>query len=384
MKSSLATIITLIIVQTADSMTNQKHNFLLNVDKPEDDIVDFMSSKGYLPNDKFLPQISIMKNTKNDISYILSKLTDEELIRLLNINPKKNVYDLNDIVRIAVGGKTIQNEKLSSLAQIKQGYIDDTVTNVNNKNYPLEYLSDTQTAYHKLNHKEIVPQKQKNSASFLALKKLNSLIYNRSQQEPEEEKLSDKNKELLFDILVAQLKTLCCKSTSKKRIPQFNDIHNDIIAEKMPTQSQNKLQPQIKDKKSNEYIFLILNDEIKSMDNDDLVLVDPDTLEKNSSVLILGPVTSPLTDNQLKIVMNRISHELSKPEYTSLIQQLSDGTMSDGNISVMKNFISGPETRRYIKAHRCNHQSKLAKIYGGPKWLICTGYLNINTPSLYD
>ncbi|XP_046974777.1 uncharacterized protein LOC124541033 [Vanessa cardui] len=383
MQSSLATIVTLIIVQTAESMSNQRHNFLLNVDKPEDDI-DFMSSKGYLPNDKLLPQLSVMKNTKNDISYILSKLTDEELIRLLNIDPKKNVYDLNDIVRIAVGGKTTQNEKVSAPAQMKQGYIDDTLTKVNNKIYPIAYLSDTQTAYHKLNHKEILPQKQKNSASFLALKKLNSLIHNRSQKDLEEEKLSDEKKELLFDILVAQLKTLCCKSTAKKRIPQFNDVHNENIAEKMETQPQNKPQAYIRDVKNNEYIFLVLNDEIKNMDNDDLVLVDPDTLEKNSSVLILGPVTSPLTDNQLKIVMNRISNELSKPEYTSLIQQLSDGTISDSNISVMKNFISGPETRRYIKAHRCNHQSKLAKIYGGPKWLICTGYLNINTPSLYD
>lgn len=80
--------------------------------------------------------------------------------------------------------------------------------------------------------------------------------------------------------------------------------------------------------------------------------------------------------------MNRVSNELSKPEYATLLQQLSNGTLNDS--SVMKNVMYGPETRRYIKAHRCNHQSKLAKIYGGPKWLICTGYLNINTPSLYD
>ncbi|XP_050359685.1 uncharacterized protein LOC126779590 isoform X2 [Nymphalis io] len=354
-------------------MINRKHNFLLSNNNPEEDIVNFMSSKGYLRNDKILPRLSIMKNTKNDISYILSKLTDEELIRLLNVEPNKNVYDLNDIVRIAVGG-----------TQIKQAYIDDTLTNVDNKSYPIPYISNAQTAYHKLNQKEIFPQKQKNSASFLALKKLHNLIHNRSQQEPQEEKLSDEKKELLFDILVAQLKTLCCKSTFKKRNSQFNDLHTDIIAEKMPIQSQNKPQPHTINKKNYEYIFLILNDEIKNMGDDDLVVVDPDTLEKNSSVLILGPVTSPLADDQLKIVMNRISHELSKPEYIPLIQQLSDGTIGDSNVNVLKNFISGPETRRYIKAHRCNHQSKLAKIYGGPKWLICTGYLNINTPSLYD
>lgn len=82
--------------------------------------------------------------------------------------------------------------------------------------------------------------------------------------------------------------------------------------------------------------------------------------------------------------MNRISNELMKPEYISFLQKLSSGTLNESNTSVLKNFITGPNTRRYIKAHRCNHQSKLSKVYGGPKWLICTGYLNINTPSLYD
>lgn len=82
--------------------------------------------------------------------------------------------------------------------------------------------------------------------------------------------------------------------------------------------------------------------------------------------------------------MTRITNELSKPEYLPLLQQISDGTLSDDNIRLVNSLVSGSQTRRYIKPHRCNHQSKLARIYGGPKWLICTGYLNLNTPSLYD
>lgn len=82
--------------------------------------------------------------------------------------------------------------------------------------------------------------------------------------------------------------------------------------------------------------------------------------------------------------MDRISNELSKPDYLTLLKQLSEGTLSSNNVRLMKSLVSGPETRRYIKPHRCNHQSKLARIYGGPKWLICTGYLNLNTASLYD
>lgn len=82
--------------------------------------------------------------------------------------------------------------------------------------------------------------------------------------------------------------------------------------------------------------------------------------------------------------MTRLSNELSKPEYLPILQQISEGTVSETNSHVLKSLVSGPATRRYIKPHRCNHQSKLSKIYGGPKWIICSGYLNLNTPSLYD
>lgn len=90
------------------------------------------------------------------------------------------------------------------------------------------------------------------------------------------------------------------------------------------------------------------------------------------------------TTKHFFLQMNRLSMELSKPEYITLIRQLSEGTLGKNNEQLMKHFINGAETRRYIKPHRCNHQSKLAKLYGGPKWLICTGYINLNTPSLYD
>lgn len=80
--------------------------------------------------------------------------------------------------------------------------------------------------------------------------------------------------------------------------------------------------------------------------------------------------------------MNKISNELNKPDYVPLLEELSRGKINTDN--VMQRLIIGQPTRKYIKPHRCNYQSKLARIYGGPRWLICTGYLNINTPSLYD
>ncbi|CAH0726668.1 unnamed protein product, partial [Brenthis ino] len=300
------------------------------------------------------------------------KYVDKELIELLNTQPKREIYDLSDVVQVALGhSKPLKNVKI------------DPEENDATFQISLENTNDTPAMF-KLEHKEIIPQKQKSSANFVALKKLHNLLYNRPRYVSNGENLNDQKKEILFDILVAQLKMLCCKTSSKNlhttmKGPQFKFLNNFL-----PKKTQDKLQPTDKSQNNNEFMFLIMNEEIKSKDNDDLILVDPETLGINSSVLLLGPLTTPLTDAQIKIVMNRISGELMKPEYISFLQKLSNGTLNENNTSVLKNFITGPNTRRYIKAHRCNHQSKLSKIYGGPKWLICTGYLNINTPSLYD
>lgn len=208
------------------------------------------------------------------------------MLRLLNVDPSKNIYDLNDIVHIALEGKTLQNEKISFPSQDRENM--GKLTNVGNKKR-LPEISNSQTAFYKLNHKEIVSQSQKNNANFLALKKLHSLILNRPRLLFEEERLAEGKKELIFDFLVAQLKTLCCKGTIKKENPQIN--------------YSNKSQSVSTDR-NNELMFLILNEEIKSNDKDDLVLVDPNTLERNSSVLILGPITTPLSDRQLKLVVS--------------------------------------------------------------------------------
>ncbi|CAH0722379.1 unnamed protein product, partial [Brenthis ino] len=365
-------IIVLICIQASKCVTIEKHYHSMDNTEPENDLAKFIESKGYLPDDKDLPKSSVINKNDNDIAYILSKLSDKELIELLNTQPKREIYDLSDVVQVALGhSKPLKNVKI------------DPEENDATFQISLENTNDTPAMF-KLEHKEIIPQKQKSSANFVALKKLHNLLYNRPRYVSNGENLNDQKKEILFDILVAQLKMLCCKTSSKNlhttmKGPQFKFLNNFL-----PKKTQDKLQPTDKSQNNNEFMFLIMNEEIKSKDNDDLILVDPETLGINSSVLLLGPLTTPLTDAQIKIVMNRISGELMKPEYISFLQKLSNGTLNENNTSVLKNFITGPNTRRYIKAHRCNHQSKLSKIYGGPKWLICTGYLNINTPSLYD
>ncbi|CAG9575635.1 unnamed protein product [Danaus chrysippus] len=363
--------ITLILVVRSKCFSIEKDSYLLDKSPPENGISEYIISKGYLPKESELPKSSIIKNIDNDVTYLLSKLSDDELIRLLNEKPNKNIYDLNDVVQIAFG-KQSKDSRVPIILKNSENLRDQKYKSIQDT-----YSKDnSNTAFFKLDQQQIYPEKQNNKANFLALNKLNNLLVRRPRDQLMADNLNDEKRELLFDILVAQLRALCCKSSSKKLpLEEISNIHNVQLGR----------EPQKKGQRLNEFMFLIVNDEVKNNANDDdLITVDPDTLEKNSSVLLLGPITTPLTDGQLKVVMNRISTELSKPEYSSLLKQLSEGTVSNTNISLMKNFIFGPETRRYIKAHRCNHQAKLSKVYGGPKWLLCTGYLNVNRPSLYD
>ncbi|KOB69529.1 Uncharacterized protein OBRU01_10686, partial [Operophtera brumata] len=218
--------------------------------------------------------------------------------------------------------------------------------------------NDPQQPVFRLENKEVDPYAVNKDADpkYIALQKLNNMLYSRPDEDISAD--NDETKEKLFDILVTQLKTLCCK---RNKLKTFR------------TTGASKPEGQIK--KSKEYIFLVINDEIQSNESDDLIPVDPDSLSKNSSVLLLGPITTPLSDVQTKLVV----------KYLPLLKKISEGNLGKKNSSVLKSLISGPNTRRYIKPHRCNHQSRLAKIHSnGPKWIICTGYLNLNTPSLYD
>ncbi|KAJ2946549.1 hypothetical protein O0L34_g12604 [Tuta absoluta] len=379
-------------------MNQQQHSYFMDTsgNGPESDVADLMISKGYLPNDNDLPKTSIVKNVDNDITYLLSKLSDEELLKLLNDQPKKNAYDLNDIVKVAVDGKSGQDAK-ADIEQTKSHEIRDNIfVNSNLKNNRFQQVNEKGQekveAYFRLENKPVDPYKTKSEVdpNYTALQKINNLLYSRPIEEEQDSEEDDEKKELLFDVLVAQLKTLCCKKSkiSKHTKLPYKSLLNEIAVQKSlyskTTGTESKPPQSMLDIPANEYMFLIINDEIKGNGSDDLISVDPESLDKNSSVLLLGPITTPLTNSQLKAVMTRISNELSKSDYMPLLQQISEGKLSGSNIRLTKSLVTGPETRRYIKPHRCNHQSPLARVYGGPKWIICTGYLNLNQPSLYD
>ncbi|XP_028169238.1 uncharacterized protein LOC114359160 isoform X1 [Ostrinia furnacalis] len=368
------------------SMLN-KHSYFMdsNSDINNNDVVDMIASKGYLPDEKYLPKTSFVKSSDNEVTYLLSKLSDDELIKLLNEQPKKNEYDLKDIVKLAFDSKFVKDNKLNVDNTPREVNNDfDTQNSVKKRFRTVPEKNKSQIAFFKLDNKQVYPYSFKADAdpNYVAIQKLSNILYSRPIETDKDEKTTEdeEKKELLFDVLVSQLKTLCCKKTRHiNKVTKYQPV-NDFV----PANAGHNVNALDSKTERNEHMFLIINDEIKSNGSDELISVDPDSLERNSSVLLLGPINTPLTNSQLKLVMYRISNELSKPEYIPLLQQLSEGNLTGNNIKLMKSLVTGPETRRYIKPHRCNHQSKLARIYGGPKWLICTGYLNLNTPSYYD
>ncbi|XP_073958461.1 uncharacterized protein [Choristoneura fumiferana] len=350
--------------------------FLNDSNEPESDIIAVLPSKGYLPGDADLPRSPVIASDDLDAAYFLSKLSNQELISLLNEQPKKDKFDLKDIVKIA--------KKWSGLEKSSVPHIIHDSSSLSSVNKIEEHTqADNQNpmaAYFRLDDKKVDMFDPKTGVdpSYLALQKIQNLLHSYTSQQDSAGLDSDDKKELLFDVLTAQLKKLCCKSSKHKKAavkkPSFQSLMNNLLSEKASN----------KNTVEHEHMFLIINDDVKSDESDDLISVDPESLNQNSSVLILGPIAAPLSESQLKLVMTRITNEISKPEYLPILQQISEGTLGDTNSHVLKSLVSGPVTRRYIKPHRCNHQSKLARIHGGPKWIICTGYLNLNTPSLYD
>lgn len=129
---------------------------------------------------------------------------------------------------------------------------------------------------------------------YNALQKLNNILYSRPREEISAE--NDEKKEKIFDLLVSQLKSLCCK---KNKLKNFKSV-NDPKIKQHSIQSKTQIQ--------SEYIFLVLNDEITSNVSDlsELVPVDPNSLSENSKVLLLGPIINPMNDEQTKLVVSTL------------------------------------------------------------------------------
>ncbi|XP_063373536.1 uncharacterized protein LOC134661398 [Cydia amplana] len=332
------------------------------------DIASMLLSKHFVAKDSDLPKTALVaQGSDDDTTMLISKLGESELISLLQKKQKQDNFDVTDIKTI---GKSINKEKKRKNRK------------ENSLHVPYQG-SDRGSAFFRIDDKEVEPYNVKVGAdpNYLAHQKIQNLLHigavqnlvDLSGEETEE------NKEILFDILTAQLKKLCCKSSKPKKIkekkvnlPSYEPLLS-ITNSHDNNQSADPLQY--------EQMFLIINDEIPNDQGSGIMYVDPDSLSQNSSVVLLGPITTPLNDPQLNIVMNRITLELSKPEYSPLLQELSEGTYNKDNTRLNKSLVTGSNTRRYIKPHRCNQRYPLSQ---GPKWLVCTGYLNLNTPSLYD
>lgn len=321
---------------------------------PENDVADIIVSKGYLPSEKDLPKTSIVKNvgkytnneaynaladigfrpfkyflliSDNDVTYLLSKLSDAELVKLLNEQPQKNVYDLSDIVKVAVGGETKNNPDNKLLGTdyseaSKSRGLGLFTHHAQNDNKRFRTVGSEKEnpqgqAFFRLENKPVEPfhfKSKEPDSEYVALQKLNNLLYSRPQADPKSEDDDEAKKELLFDVLVAQLKALCCKRkhpAKKHDLKKFQ--YKALLNQLLPQQDSSNYKTyvpekdapsEIYEKANNEFMFLIINDEIKSNGSEELISVDPESLEKNSSVLLLGPITTPLTDTQLKAVVS--------------------------------------------------------------------------------
>lgn len=246
----------------------------------------------------------------NEVTYLLSKLSDEELIKLLNEQPKKNEYDLKDIVRIAFDSKFVKdNNKLNVETKPREVLSNDfdSQKSVKKRFRTVPDKSKPQMAFFRLENKQVDPYSFKADAdpNYSAIQKLSNVLYSRPiEVEKEENSTEDEEKkELLFDVLVSQLKTLCCKKPKpsyKNKPSQYQPINSFL-----PINTGYDTNTIDSKTVKNEHMFLIINDEIKSNGSDELISVDPDSLEKNSSVLLLGPITTPLTNSQLKLVVSK-------------------------------------------------------------------------------
>lgn len=229
-----------------------------------------------------------------DAAFFLSKLSNQELISLLNQQPKKDNFDLKDIVNISKKNKSgLEKSSVPHKSLSSANKLEDHNTQAD-KNNPM-------IAYFRLDDKKVNTFNPKTGVdpSYLALQKIQNLLHSYTSQQDTAGLNSDDKKELLFDVLTAQLKKLCCKSSKNKKAavkkPSLESLINNLLSEK----SSNKKAVE------HEHMFLIINDEVKGDESDDLISVDPESLNQNSSVLILGPITTPLAESQLKLVVSK-------------------------------------------------------------------------------
>lgn len=161
----------------------------------------------------------------------------------------------------------------------------------------------------KLNHKDVdrFAFNADGDPKYNAYQTINNILYSHPRETNSEE--TEDNKEMIFDVLVAQLKSLCCKKSKPKKTNNKLKLVMETFFKRLYEKKQ-----AVKNRASvnglgltKEYIFLVVNDEIKTnnvSDDNELIQVDPDSLSKNSSVLLLGPLTTPLNEIELGSVVS--------------------------------------------------------------------------------
>lgn len=152
-----------------------------------------------------------------------------------------------------------------------------------------------------------LPNKKVNTENlqpnYEAFQKLSKVLDERSKSVLDDLKNDVNAKELLYDMLVSEIKALCCNKYNEEIQPKSrpdsttilsNGSHNnEKVSAPQPTKNILKIV-------QTEVMFVVVNDDITNSNVSDKVLyVDPDSLSSNSSIMILGQIKKHLTDNQL-------------------------------------------------------------------------------------
>ncbi|CAH2068379.1 unnamed protein product, partial [Iphiclides podalirius] len=105
--------ISLFWIHTVKSMSViNKHTYFMDNGDAENEVADLIAAKSYIPDERDLPKATVIKNVDNDATYFLSKLSDEQLMKLLSEQPKKNEYYLSDIINLTVGNRPKEENKV--------------------------------------------------------------------------------------------------------------------------------------------------------------------------------------------------------------------------------------------------------------------------------
>lgn len=165
-----------------------------------------------------------------------------------------------------------------------------------NKKSELKVENGIEDAHFRLEDQK-VQHDVKSDLNYYALQKINNILHGRPDRahipDKENENGNDEKK-LLFDLLIDELNSLFYKNTKMdhtQSLPTMSKILNQRTEKSSPMKT--------------EQLFLIINDDIEESANKELTYLDPNYVNDDSSIILLGDVAPSVTDERLYIMVSK-------------------------------------------------------------------------------